>query len=286
MAPGETLIPKSGALRRCAGSLLRLVAVFAVLYALVCVGARWISTSMIFPAPAPTYGAKIRGLVTIPGAQGQKFAGVYLPNATAKQLVIFFHGNGEDLGSATGQIDGRWQRGFAVLAVDYPGYGATGGQASEQGLYDSADAAYRYATQTLNWPKERIIVNGFSLGGAAALWLASRQQVGGLILQSAFMSAYRVMTGYPLVLGDRMPNLARIKKVRCPVLVIHGFDDGVIAWEHGRRLFEAAPEPKRCFWVAGGGHNNLPEVAGESYWRAITDFADGKGGPACSTVGQ
>ncbi len=255
--------------------VLLIALVLAVLYALLCLWARWISVSMLFPAPLPTYGETLPGLVILPGGEGQRFAAVYRPNPQAKHLLIYFHGNGEDLGSAMEQIDGRVRHGFAVLAVDYPGYGLTGGKPSEAGLYAAADAAYRYATATLGWRKERIIVNGFSLGGAGALWLASREQVGGLILQSAFMSAYRVMTGAPVVLGDRMPNLGRMHEVRCPVLVIHGFDDGVIAWEHGRRLFEAAPEPKRSFWVPAGNHNNLPEVAGERYWREMVDFAGG-----------
>lgn len=265
--------PPPGALRRVWRSLLNLALVFAALYALVCIGARLISAKMLFPAPLPTYGTTLPGLAMIQGANGEKFAAVYRSNPKAKYLLLYFHGNGEDLGSAAGQIEERARHGFAVLAVDYPGYGLTGGEASEPGLYASADAAYRYATETLGWPKERIIVNGFSLGGAGAMWLASREQVGGLILQSAFKSAYRVMTGYPVVLGDRMPNLARMAKVRCPVLVIHGFSDGVIAWEHGRDLFAAAPEPKRCLWVPEGHHNNLPEVAGERYWRAIAEFA-------------
>ncbi len=272
--PRDTRQPRPGALRRALRSCRNIALVLAGLYGLVCVGARWISTGMLFPAPHPTYGEHLAGLMTIPGANGERFAAVYRPNPQARHLILYFHGNGEDLGSAAGQIEDRVRHGFAVLAVDYPGYGLTGGAASEQGFYASADAAYRHATETLRWPKERIIVNGFSLGGAGAMWLASREQVGGLILQSAFKSAYRVMTGYPVVLGDRMPNLARMKSVRCPVLVIHGFEDGVISWDHGRDQFAAAPEPKRCLWVPEGHHNNLPEVAGERYWREITAFAD------------
>ena len=92
-------------------------------------------------------------------------------------------------------------------------------------------------------------------------------------MESSFMSAYRVMTGYPLVLGDRMPNLARMREGRCPVLVIHGCDDGLIGWEHGRRLFETAPEPKRSLWVPDAGHNNVISTAGDPYWRAVLEFA-------------
>ncbi len=254
-------------------SCLRLAAALAVLYVLICVGARFVSNWLLFPVPEQTYGERMRGLVMIPGAGGAKFAAVHLPNAQARQIVLLFHGNGDDLGPTMGRIEALHSRGFAVLAVDYAGYGMSDGKASEAGLYAGADAAYQYATGTLGWAPENVIAHGVSLGGAAAMWVASRQKVGGLVLESAFMSAYRVITGYPIVLGDRMPNLARMANVRCPVLVIQGFDDGLVPWEHGRRLFAAAPEPKRSFWVPGAGHNNVMSVAGESYWRELAEFA-------------
>ena len=256
-------------------SLLQVTKVLAVLYVLICIGARYVSTWMLFPAPPPTYGEKLRGLVMIPGADGQRYAAVHLPNPTAKQIMLLFHGNGDDLGPTMGRIEALNTRGFAVLAVDFAGYGLSDGKASEAGLYAAADAAYAQATGPLGWAPEQVIAHGVSLGGAASMWVASRHKVGGLIMESSFMSAYRVITGYPLVLGDRMPNLVRMKQVRCPVLVIHGFDDGLVNWEHGRRLFEAAPEPKRSFWVPGAGHNNVISTAGDPYWRAIAEFAAG-----------
>lgn len=272
--PRET-DPKRGTLREFGKSLLRLGTVFAVFYVLVCLGARLISTRMIFPAPAPTYGEKLRGLERISGLDGQKFAAVHLPNPAAKHLLIFFHGNGEDLGINLPRLEQFRAAGFAVLAVDYPGYGATGGQPSEEGMCAAADAAYAHATRNLGWAKERIIVYGMSLGGSAAVWVASREVVGGLVLESTFMSAYRVMTRWPLVLGDRLPSLSRMKRVRCPVLVMHGTRDGVIDIEHGRALFAAAPEPKYSLWVEGAGHCQVDSVAGPLYWQTLMDFAAG-----------
>lgn len=259
---------KPGALCR----VLRIVATLAALYALVCLGARWLSTKLLFPAPPPSYDATLPGLVMIPGEAGLRVAALHRPNPQAKHLLLYFHGNGEDLGATASHTEELAAHGFAVLAVDYPGYGLTGGKASEAGFYAAADAAYRHATGALGWAPERIIIDGRSLGGAAAVWVASREKVGGLILQSAFVSAYRAKIDAPLLLGERMPSLARMKTVRCPVLVIHGFDDGLIAWSHGRRLYEAAPEPKRFLWVPKAGHNNLRRVAGASYWRAIAEF--------------
>lgn len=237
-----------------------------------CVLARVVSEPMLFPAPPPTYGA-LPGMTTLTGRNdSEKFAAVHLPNAKARHLVIFFHGNGDDLGPTMPRLLAMQTNGLAVLAVDYPGYGQSSGRPSEAGFQASADAAYAYAIGALGWPKDRIVVHGVSLGGAAAMWVASRETVGGLILESAFMSAYRVITTWPIIPGDRMKNLARMKTVHCPVFVIHGTGDRMIDIGHGRKLFAAAPEPKRSYWVEGADHNHLLSVAGDRYWQELREF--------------
>jgi len=274
MGPTESATPaKPGALRRFCGSLRRIVLTLAVLYALVCLGARWLSTKLLFPAPPPSYDSTLSGLVMIPGEAGLRVAALHLPNPKAKHLLVFFHGNGEDLGIDAARIEAFRDAGFAVLAIDYPGYGLTGGKASEAGLCAAADAAYAYATGHLGWAPEHVILYGLSLGGSAAVWVAAHERVGGLVLESTFTSAYRVITGWPLVVGERLPSILRIGRVRCPVFVLHGTTDDVIGIAHGKALFAAAPEPKRFMWVDGAGHCQVPEVAGASYWRALGEFA-------------
>ena len=270
---GNAAPAKPGAVRRFCGSLRRIVLTLAVLYALVCVGARWLSTKLLFPAPPPSYDTALPGLTMIPGESGQRFAAVHRPNPQAKHLILYFHGNGEDLGIDLPHLAALQAAGFAVLAVDYPGYGLTGGTASEAGLCAAADAAYAYATGTLGWARGRVIVYGLSLGGSAAVWVASRERVGGLVLESAFTSAYRVITRWPLVLGERLPSISRIGRVRCPVFVMHGTADTVIAFDHGEALFAAAPEPKRALWVENAGHCQVPSKAGDRYWRELREFA-------------
>lgn len=237
-----------------------------------CVLARVASEGMLFAPPPPTYG-DLPGLVKIPGREtGREIAAVFLPNPGAKHLVIFFHGNGDDLGPTMPRLRALHSLGLAVLAVDYPGYGQTGGRPSEDGFNASADAAFDYAAGRLGWPKEAIVAHGVSLGGAGAMRVASREKIGGLILESAFLSAYRVMTKYPLLPGDRMNNLARMKTVRCPVFVIHGTTDKLVELYHGEKLFAAAPEPKRKYWVQGASHNHVLSIGGDRYWQELREF--------------
>jgi fermentation-respiration switch protein FrsA (DUF1100 family) len=163
--------------------------------------------------------------------------------------------------------------GFSVLAYDYHGYGTSQGKPSEENCYRDIDAAYDYLTVTLKVPPNRILLLGRSVGSGPAVDLAARKPVGGLILESAFTSAFRVFAIGYLIPGDRFRNIDKIAKVTCPVLVVHGRDDEIVPFAHGQQLFAAANEPKRCLWVDGGNHNDLPEIGGKRYDQALKDFA-------------
>jgi hypothetical protein len=73
---------------------------------------------------------------------------------------------------------------------------------------------------------------------------------------------------------DKFKNIDRIKKIYCPVFVIHGRSDRIVPFRNGEKLFEAANEPKLKLWVDGAGHNDLVMVADDSYWDAIKRFTD------------
>lgn len=162
--------------------------------------------------------------------------------------------------------------GFSVFAYDYRGYGTSSGTASEENSYQDAEAAYDYLVNNLSVPANRIIALGRSLGGAVAVDLAHRRQLGGLIIESSFVSAYRVITKIPVFPFDKFKSLSKIKKVNCPVLVIHGTRDEVVPFWHGEKLFQEANEPKQSLWVEGAGHNNLFARAEERYEKALVEF--------------
>jgi hypothetical protein len=163
--------------------------------------------------------------------------------------------------------------GFAVLAYDYEGYGESGGTPSEEAVIRDIEAAYAYLTEQRGVPPGRIIAYGRSLGGGPSVDLASREPIGGLILESTFMSVFRVITRVPLFPGDRFKNLEKMERVGCPVLVMHGKSDSLISFRHGEALLAAARGPKRSLWVDAAGHGDLPFAAGGAYDAAIGDFA-------------
>ncbi len=204
----------------------------------------------------------------------ETISAIYLPNPAAKYTIIYSHGNGEDIGDDMFILDEFRKAGFAVLAYDYRGYGTSTGAPTERGAYEDAHAAYDYLTQTLHVEPARIISYGHSLGAAAAIELASTRPVAALIADAPFVSAFRVMTHVQLLPWDRFNNASRIRRVKCPVLVIQGKNDEVIPWWHGQRIYELANEPKRYFWIDGAGHNDAFVVAGPKYLEVVNQFAD------------
>ena len=195
--------------------------------------------------------------------------------------VIYFHGNGGNLSYCEWVGASLAARGFDVLLFDYRGYGRSQGEpAGERGLYADADAAYDFLTKGRGVEPGRVALYGQSLGTAAAADLASRRECGALVLESGLSSAADmagvVMPWLPrFVRGltkNKLDTAGKLGRVRCPVLVAHGDRDEIIPVEQGRRLFEAAPGPKRLTVVEGAGHNDLSNVGGEQYIDSLAQF--------------
>jgi len=233
---------------------------------------------MIFLPPPATYrsGPEIVELRT---ADGIRIAALHLPNPSGDYTLLYSHGNAEDLGAVRPLLVRLRAIGFSVFAYDYRGYGASEGRPSERGAYADIDAAYAYLTTALGIPPARIIAYGRSVGSGPAVDLAARRPIGGLVVESAFTTAFRVLTRVPLLPFDRFRNIDKIGRVRCPVLVMHGRADEVVPLAHGEALWRAAPQPKRFLWADGAGHNDFWQVAGSEAAHALGELAALVGAP-------
>lgn len=211
--------------------------------------------------------------VQIPSGNGENITAVYLENPQAHYTILFSHGNAEDLSNVVPFMRQFHELGYSILMYDYRGYGTSEGKPSVRKVKEDISAAYRWLVETQHIDPATIIVQGRSLGGAPSTWLAAHQPVGGLILESTFVSAFRVKTRWPLLPWDQLNSLRQMKKVDCPVLVMHGTDDEVLPIWHGKKLYEAAPESiKTSYWIESGQHNDYAYVASERYFETIQQF--------------
>lgn len=232
----------------------------------------WLYSDRLIFRPRPSsYGDSDR-VIKLAAGDGATVAAVYLRNPGARYTILYSHGNAEDIGELLPTIESLRDLGFSVFAYDYRGYGMSPGVPSEENVYHDEKMACDYLVKNAGVPEDRIIAFGRSLGGGAAVDLASKRPLGGLVVESSFVTAFRVVTHIPLFPFDKFRNISKIGRVHCPVLVMHGTSDEVIPFWHGQKLFEAANEPKLSLWVKGGAHSDLFEVAGDRYRQALRDF--------------
>jgi fermentation-respiration switch protein FrsA (DUF1100 family) len=221
-----------------------------------------------FDPPPQSYGLRPEE-VWINAADGVRLNAWFFPAANSHKVLLCFHGNAENIGYGLSRTKVLLRLGANILALDYRGYGKSEGAPDEAGVYRDAEAAYRYLTETRGFDPRNIVIYGQSLGGAVAVDLASRRGCGGLIVESSFTSVREMARRVLLIpfleyaARSRFDSLVKIAAVRAPILIIHGRRDEVVPFSMGRKLFEAAPEPKWFFPVEGAGHNDVLIVGGE-----------------------
>jgi fermentation-respiration switch protein FrsA (DUF1100 family) len=203
----------------------------------------------------------------------------YLPAPGASRAVLFLHGNAGNASHRLPNAVELSRLGAHVLLLDYRGYGRSEGSPTEAGVYADARAGLAHLVSERGIPEPRIVLFGRSLGGAVAVELAQDRALAGVILESVFTSiadVVRTIFGVPLgPLGrGRFDSLSKISRVRVPLLFFHGDRDNIVPFKLGRRLFEAAPEPKAFETIAGAGHNDTIWVGGRPYFERIGRFLD------------
>jgi hypothetical protein len=192
---------------------------------------------------------------------GIVLAAWWVPVPHARGAAVLCHGNAGTIADRLGTIYVLGGLGLSVLAFDYRGYGASGGEPSEAGTARDVDAALRHLAVERGVALDRTVLYGESLGGAVAIEAAIRHRPAALVVESTFTSVGAMAAAhFPLLPGVlirrvRYDSLARIASLRCPVLVLHAPDDSVVPYRMGRALFEAAPGPK-AFADLEGNHND------------------------------
>ena len=207
-----------------------------------------------------SYGLRYES-VPIRTADGETLDAWWVPAENARGTVLFFHGNAGNISHRIDYLQMFHRLRYSTLIVDYRGYGKSSGTPSEEGTYRDAEAAWEHLRHARMAQPQDIVVAGESLGAAVATWLAAEVSPRAVLLFSTFTSVpdlgAQVYWFLPVRLLSRIgyDNLANLKRIRVPVFIAHSRDDDIVPYEHGRRLFEAAAEPK-AFLEMRGGHND------------------------------
>lgn len=237
--------------------------------------------SMLFPAPkleeTPQGASR---LLVVPG--GTRV--LWREGAPGGPVVVHFHGNGEQVAGLSWLAEAFAARGVAFAAVEYPGYPGAPGQPSEASLLAAGEAGVRHVVEGLGVARERLVLQGQSLGSGVAVALAAQGWGTRLVLLSPYTSlpdvAARALPAFPVrwLMRDRFDSAALAPGLRLPTLVVHGTRDEVVPFDLGQALAGRIPGGT-FFPVEGAGHNELWDRGGalEAVLRFVTAAAPGAG---------
>ena len=217
-------------------------------------------------------------------ADGTRLHGWYLPHERPRAVVLYCHGNAGNLSDWTDVLQILHDRvGVAIMIFDYRGFGRSQGTPSEAGVLSDARAARAWLANRAGIQQNEIVLLGRSLGGAVAVDLAAADGAPALVLESTFTSLPDVGHSlFPLLpvrtlMQSQFNSLAKISRYRGPLLQSHGNADRLIPYEIGRRLFDAANQPKRFVTLPGRNHND-PQT--DEYYEILVEFLGRTARPA------
>ncbi len=212
-------------------------------------------------------------------ADGTRLHGWYVAHPEPRAVVLYCHGNGEDVASLAQRLKAlREIIGVSVFAWDYRSYGRSEGIPHEDNVITDAHAAHDWLYQRAGVGSGDIVLMGRSLGGAVAVALAHHRHTRGLVLDRTFSrltdAAAHNIPWLPVrwIMRNRFPSIERIRKYHGPLLQTHGTADEVVPFHQGRQLFEASPsKTKKFIEVPDLDHNSpLPDYC----YQELIDFLD------------
>ena len=245
---------------------------------------RWQRHKLFTPDSAPegevdpaAVGLEVEDRFFRAGA-GVELHGWWIPRRRALGTVLFCHGSSGSLPHRVEVLAALRQMRTNLFAFDYRGYGRSTGRPSEAGLFRDCRAAWDHLVEDLGVPPNEILLFGHSLGGAVAIDCALDRPAAGLVVESAFTQvrdmARASYPGLPLHLlaRNQFRSIHKVGRLTLPKLFIHGSEDVRVPPALGRRLYEAAAEPKELYLVPGAGHNDVHKQGGLRYLRRISRF--------------
>lgn len=252
-------------------SMITVLTIAALAYLMVVLAAYLGQRSLMYfpsgdmPEPADV-GLPWFRAVGYPARDGLPVGGWYAAptdGRDARFTIVHFHGNGGSLWHRAPGMQAFREAGHAVLLAGYRGYDGNPGRPGEAGLIADGHGALDFL-EAEGVPADRIVVLGESLGSGVAVRVAAEREVAAVLLEAPFSSAVDVARdAYPflpvdLLMRDRFTSVDHIARIGAPLHLVHGEMDRIVPVRLGRRLFEAAVEPKQALWLPGHGHNDLP----------------------------
>lgn len=245
----------------------------AGLYILLCFFVYFFADKIAYPAPKSSYQINgLKNLHFIKTKSDKKICTIFLKSNKSKNLIIYSHGNGEDIGEIYQRLKKINSLGFNVIAYDYYGYGLSEGKMSAKFVPEIADAVWDFAISK-NFDAENITIMGYSMGSAPSCYLAANKNPKALIISSGFASAFQTIFPKNPLPWNMLNNASFVKQTKCPILIFHGKKDRIVPYWNAKILYKASNEPKFFVSVKDAGHYSVIKILDEKYFDFVKEFA-------------
>lgn len=212
-------------------------------------------------------------------SDGVRLNGWFVSHPGANTTLLWFHGNAGNISHRVENIRLLHDKvAINIFIFDYREYGRSEGKVSEEGTYKDGEAALKYLRAREDVEPKRIVFFGRSLGAAVAAEMATRHECLALILETPFASIREMArVTFPFLpigpfLRTRYDTVEKVKKIKAPLLVLHGDRDDIVPFAQGKKVFDAALEPKEFYTIPGARHNDTYIVGGDAYFTVLKDF--------------
>ena len=196
-------------------------------------------------------------------------------------VILHLHGQAESILTHQDIAVYCQERGLGLFMLSYRGHYKSRGKASEQGVYNDAQAAI-IQLKKLGVALDKIIIWGHSLGSVVAIETAVNNDVAGLVLQSpikeiktaaidvnnfyckrlhfSFMASWAKKYIEKMNFIQKMDGIGKIKNVKCPILILHSKTDRIAPCQNSLDL--AVQNPNSEVFISDKG----------SHWDAFWCF--------------
>lgn len=268
--------------------LITTLLVLLFLYLLYCGAFYLLQRKFIFPIsqlPEPDAELIYRAdgeIIRLPFSQGE-FEIAYLPSLKTSEkpapVIFLAHGNGNIMDSWADNMGLMRNRGYAVVLLEYPGYGRSQGSPSYNSIKEATSKAYQWISQKTELDSNNITLVGRSMGGGAVLSLFDGtinqdNQPRRIVLMSTYSSLADIIAkkGLPaFLLKDPFDNVTQLAKFKGKSYLIHGDRDKVVPVDSLAKLLAVAQDAEHRIYAAG--HNDIPDNWIE-FWQQVADFIE------------
>ncbi len=248
--------------------ILRWLKVVIILYCLIGIALYYMQDYFLFhPEPlASDYSFKFKTRfeeIKIPVNADDTVSLVkfYSDSLKPKGLVIYYHGNMKNIQHYADYIDVFLQKGYEVWMGDYPGYGKTTGERTEEKMYEQSRIIYGLAASV--YPADSIIIYGKSMGTGIAAYVASYAKGKALVLETPYYDIPSLFAHYAFIYPVnamskyKIPTYQYLQEVKFPIIIFHGTGDDVIPYKNAKRLEPFLKAGDKFITIDNGGHNTL-----------------------------